>query len=98
MHFEKSIAFDRDIPLFLRLREFAGRENFGGSDQFRAVTDLHAGRKLVARACFSAGRARILIKQILELGFALFETSRVDVREVVRDDVEIGLLALHAGG
>ena len=38
-----------------------------------------------------------MVKQILELDFAFLVARRVDVGEVVGDDVEIELLGLHPG-
>jgi CheY-like chemotaxis protein len=57
------------------------------------MANLNAGGKLVAAALFGAGRARRLVEQILELGLDLFEARCINVREVVGDDVEVGLLA-----
>ena len=45
-----------------------------------------------------AGRARGLVKQLLELDLAFLEAGGVDVGEVVRDDVEVHLLGFHPGG
>ena len=45
--------------------------------------------KLVAGALVGARRARGLVEQFLEFDFALLEAGGVDVREVVRDDVQV---------
>ena len=61
------------------------------------MTDLQTGGQGVATALIRTGSSRSLVEQVLELGFDLLEPGRVDVRQVVRDDVEVRLLGLHPG-
>ena len=43
------------------------------------------------------GSRERLVEQILEVGAALLEAARADVRQVVGDDVDVELLGLEAG-
>ncbi|MNL77018.1 hypothetical protein D3C87_2030910 [compost metagenome] len=53
--------------------------------------------RAVAAAVGHAARALRLVEQIGEFGPGALERRRVDVRDVVRDDLDVELLGAHAG-
>jgi hypothetical protein len=68
-----------------------------GGDGAHAGADLQAGRQLRLLRGLGAGLAHVLVQQVLEHGTRLLEAVGADVGEVVRDDVEVGLLRFEAG-
>src|SRR5690606_2138677 len=65
--------------------------------ELHAVADLNADRQHRAVAAGRARRPQRLVEEVLELGPAAFEARRSDVRDLVRDGVDLRLLRLHAG-
>ena len=57
---------------------------------------LEADRRLALLRRRRARRLDLLVDEVLELDAALLEAGRVDVRQVVRDVVDVGLLRVHA--
>ena len=62
---------------------------------WRAPYDLDAGRQDIPSR-FGSDRLRRLVEHVLELDLALLETVRADVGYVIRDNIQVGLLGLHA--
>src|SRR5581483_2429949 len=97
LHLEETVALDRHIELRPGLSQVTGGENSGGGDRPGALPHLDAGWQLIAGGLLRARRAGGLIQQFLKLDLALFVAGGVDVSQVVGDDVQVHLLALHAG-
>ena len=97
-HLEESVALDREIQRVVGVPQVARAEVARGRDRAGAEAGLEADRRF---RLLRRGRARgldLLVDQILELDAALLEPGRVDVGQVVRHVVDVGLLRVHAAG
>ena len=98
MDLEKAVTLNREIEFFAGGSKLTLGENFGGGNDAGTVTDLDAGGELVTAAVLSTRCPGLLVKHILKFDLAPFEATRVHVREIVGDRVQVELLGLHARG
>jgi hypothetical protein len=83
---EEAFAVDRDV------QAAAGRIDVALRELLRDVAQLHARTDRVARQAVSGRR-----EQVGEFGARFLEAGRVDVGDVVRRDVEVGVGGVDAG-
>ena len=95
---EKPLALDADIRRIICRLQRALREDAVRRRHARAEADLEARRVLAVRAGRRARVADVLVDEVLELRANLLTAIRIDIRDVVRDDIHIRLLPLHARG
>ncbi len=90
-------ADDRDVEIVLGVGQFTLRVDVADGRGLHAETDIGAfwHDRLVGAVRHALG-ALALIKKVGKLGAGALVTGGVDVRDVVRDDFEIGLLGIHA--
>ena len=86
---ERAAASLRRLPV-LKLRAVATARD--------AEAGFEADRRFGLLRRRRARRLDLLVDQVLELDAALLEAGRVDVGQVVRDVVDVGLLRVHAAG
>jgi hypothetical protein len=95
---KESIPFNRYIELIACRNEISLRKDFLDGRSFHTETYLDS--------TWIQGRLRsrgtwlynVLVHEILKVCATLFETRRVDVRQVVGDDIDVRLLSVHASG
>ena len=87
---------DGDIQLVTGLVQLAIGKHLGSGHSAGTVAHLHTSGHLIAAPGFGAGGAVGLVKHILELHLRFLKTGGVHVRQVIGDDIQIHLLALHA--
>ena len=68
------------------------------ADELHAVAHLHGHGNDGVLGRGGAGDADGLVDEVLEIGAHLLEAGGVHVGQVVRDRVDVGLLAYHAAG
>ncbi len=94
---EEALALDGDVQRVAGLRQVALGEDALGRHRAHAGAELQAGGNLRLRRAGGAGLAQGLVEQVLEHRPRPLEAVGADVGEVVRGDVELGLLGIEAG-
>ncbi len=94
-----ALTFDGDIVAIVGLGQRALGADTINAASAHARADLNAGwRTRLLTAGGGAGTRDLLVKQILKLRPLPLVSGRVHIGDVVRDDIDIGLLREHAGG
>ena len=93
---DEPLPFDRDVERPTRLLEGALLEAGLRALHPSTETDLRADRRVVLVLVLSTGEGLVTVEQIFEVGPVALVGGRVDVRQVVGDDVELRLQRLHA--
>src|SRR6185312_1439472 len=88
---------DRDVERVAGLLQVALREDPLGRHRPHAGADLQARRQVGLLRRVGARLAQRLVEEILEHRARALEAGRVDVGEVVGDDVDLRLLRVEAG-
>ncbi len=97
LHLEEALAFDCHVFAVVGLGQVTLAVQTLGRHRTNTGTDLQTGWQ---RGLFRRLRTRLtdgLIKQIFENRTLTLKTVGADVRQVVGDDVHIGLLCVEAG-
>ena len=93
---EEALALDGDIGRIARGLQVALREDALRRRRARAKTDGKTRRILRIGAALCACSTQVLINKILKLCTNLLGAEGIDIRNVVRNDVHVVLLRLHA--
>jgi hypothetical protein len=94
---EEALAVDGQVEVAAALLQRALREVARGGGHARTQAHLQARGQQVLAGAGGSGLAQVLVHQVLEHHAAALEPVGSDVGEVVRNGVQLGLLAFHAG-
>ena len=88
---------NRDVQGVLAVDHIALGVEFFGGNHAHTGSEHQAGRGLGVRAGLAAGLADVLVQQVFENRAVALEAGRVDVGQVVRNDVHTRLLRVETG-
>jgi len=96
LQLEETVAADGKVEAVAGLLQVALREDALRRRRARAKTDGKTRRILRIGAALCACSTQVLINKILKLCTNLLGAEGIDIRNVVRNDVHVVLLRLHA--
>ena len=98
LHLKEPFALDREIKWTVGLLKRALRMHALHASETRPASHLNGGRRVGIGGVDHGGTLDRLIQQVLKVRAATLEAGRVDVREIVGDDLSAGLLCHHSRG
>ncbi|MCY1174866.1 hypothetical protein D9M73_150810 [compost metagenome] len=96
-HLEEATAVDGHVQRLLGGLQAALGEDLLGAGDAHTGTQLQAGGQFAVLAGLATRLATDLIQQVLELGAITFETRGRDVRQVVGNGGQVGVLGGQTG-